>query len=425
MTARKICLFFLIIICFSLTGCLSANADLTIKDDGSVHYEEAIASIDLLQKVLEEHKNDIAKNNISAKVESYTDGNMRGYKIITDYASLYEYTQGLDDKNRPLGLQNKSVRAVKGWFFDAYYFDLVMRGSSDKDSSSDMKGLEQAMTSQIRCNFTLNLPYSADYHNADQVSNENKKLSWNLASTISTGEDKNIQAKFKIWHKAHVVITVIIIAIVFLLIIIFGILALVSKDSSARRNYGIVAGAGLFVAIILSGISLFMLFSEPNFSDKTIIAKSSIKQETSGAKSENTESVSNKKVTIDDFLNQKDNLDVGIGQLAADINVYLKGHTDFRGSDADQLIEKAKGILEKVENLKHEVNSASFSPEEEKIKPVLLNVIDCEAGRVRGLYKGMLDSRNNGDYQIGFKEGTSAAYKFDEENAKLKSLYKK
>ncbi|MCR5175762.1 MAG: zinc-ribbon domain-containing protein [Anaerovibrio sp.] len=131
------------------------------------------------------------------------------------------------------------------------------------------------------------------------------------------------------------------------------------------------------------------------------------------------------KEKIAEFVNRKDSLDVEIGAVAAEINSYLGTHRDFRGKDADSIINKAKETLTKVENTKNEVQHAKFSQEDEAVKQALLNVIDCEVGRIRGLYKGVLDSRNNGDYQIGFKEGTAAAYKYDDENAKLKALYTK
>ncbi len=131
------------------------------------------------------------------------------------------------------------------------------------------------------------------------------------------------------------------------------------------------------------------------------------------------------KEKIADFVNRKDSLDVEIGAVAADINNYLGTHRDFRGADASLLIDKAKLTLDKVENTKKEIEQATFKPEDEAIKKALLSVLDCEVGRIRGLYKGMLDSKNNGDYSIGFKEGTAAAYRYDDENAKLNSIYKK
>jgi len=131
------------------------------------------------------------------------------------------------------------------------------------------------------------------------------------------------------------------------------------------------------------------------------------------------------KEKIADFVNRKDSLDVEIGAVAADVNSYLGTHRDFRGADAGRIIDKAKATLDKVESTKKEIEQATFKPEDEALKKALISVLDCEVGRIRGLYKGMLDSKNNGDYSIGFKEGTAAAYRYDDENAKLNSVYKK
>lgn len=131
------------------------------------------------------------------------------------------------------------------------------------------------------------------------------------------------------------------------------------------------------------------------------------------------------KEKIADFVNRKDSLDVEIGAVAADVNSYLGTHKDFRGADAGRIIDKAKAVLDKVESTKKEIEQATFKPEDEAVKKALISVLDCELGRIRGLYKGMLDSKNNGDYSIGFKEGTAAAYRYDDENAKLNSVYKK
>ena len=139
--------------------------------------------------------------------------------------------------------------------------------------------------------------------------------------------------------------------------------------------------------------------------------------------------VQSKMVTQDDrieeFVIQKDKLDVEIAGVASEANNYLKGHSDFRSNDAEMLISDAKKTLDKVERAQGELRQLSVRPENQAVKDALLRVLDCEAGRIRGLYKGMLDSKNNGDYMIGFKEGTENAYRYDDENAKFKSLYKK
>ena len=47
-----------------------------------------------------------------------------------------------------------------------------------------------------------------------------------------------------------------------------------------------------------------------------------------------------------------------------------------------------------------------------------------EMRRAQGLYKGMIDSSNGGDYSYGFREGTTASYAFDEANAQFDNLYR-
>lgn len=137
--------------------------------------------------------------------------------------------------------------------------------------------------------------------------------------------------------------------------------------------------------------------------------------------------VSARKTTLDigEYISQKDKFDVEIAAVAADINNYLSRHSDFRGSDAQSLIDRAKATLDKVENTQKELKQGQVNSGDEATKEALIKVFDCEAGRIRGLYKGMLDSKNNGDYMSGFRDGTAASYRFDDENAKLNALYKR
>lgn len=130
-------------------------------------------------------------------------------------------------------------------------------------------------------------------------------------------------------------------------------------------------------------------------------------------------------LNLGEYVSKKDKLDVEIASIASDINNYLNGHVNFRGRDADYLIDKAKRTLDEVERVQNEVKQGQVRPEDEAVKQALLSVLDCEAGRIRGLYKGMLDSKNNGDYRAGFKDGTAAAYRYDDENSRLNAIYKR
>ena len=198
----------------------------------------------------------------------------------------------------------------------------------------------------------------------------------------------------------------------------------VSSSGSSNNETIIIA----VVAVLVVAIGAFFVVFNGNVDEVKEALHIGTKQETKVDTATSTSAPAPAGITkekIAEFINQKDSLDVEIGAVAADINSYLGTHRDFRGRDAEPIINKAKVTLDKVENAKKEVQQATFNKEDEAIKQALISVLDCEVGRIRGLYKGVLDSKNNGDYQIGFKEGTASAYKFDDENAKLNSLYKK
>ena len=279
MIMKKCCLCVLTAFCFLLSGCLSATGNLTINEDGSVHYEATMATVDFLKSAIEEQKNDLLSKNSSAKVEPYNDGNLSGYKISADYPSVDEYAMSITSQNtKTAGMTVKEIHKVKGWFYDAYSFDFIMEGNKDTTNDPDTKAMAQAMASQVKCSFTMNLPYPPDVHNADQMSNGNKTLYWNLAPMLTSEVDKDIQVQFKVWHKSHLVITVGIIVILLLVATIFGVMALNARYDSDKQTRGIIAGVAFVMGLVLVGMSLYMLFSAPKFSNKNVIAQTKVEQ---------------------------------------------------------------------------------------------------------------------------------------------------
>lgn len=179
----------------------------------------------------------------------------------------------------------------------------------------------------------------------------------------------------------------------------------------------------MIIAALLVCIAGYFLFSS-NDDDKKPAAQE-ISQEISSTTSKSDKATSSQETARErmmELVSQKDKLDVEIGSIAAQINDYLGGHPDFKGADAATLLNSAKSTLEKVEKAQEDVKKLKVSQADEPARAALATVLECEAGRIRGLYKGMLDSKNHGDYMIGFKDGTAAAYRFDDENAKLNQL---
>ncbi len=279
MLIKRCCLGLLIAFCFVLSGCFSASGNLTIHEDGTVRYEATMATIDMLKSAIDEQREAIVSQNKSAKVEPYSDGNMSGYKITADYPSVREYAKGLSgEKDKTTGLSVNGIREVRGWFYDAYSFDFNMKGNDTSNEDPEAAAMAQAMLSKMKFDFTINLPYAADFNNADKVSNENKTLYWNLAETFTSGKDKSIQTQFKIWHKSHIIITFVAIGILVILAIILGVLASNSHTPGDGRTKGILAGVVFFVALLMGVMSLYMLFSAPKFTDNTVISQTTSKE---------------------------------------------------------------------------------------------------------------------------------------------------
>lgn len=200
---------------------------------------------------------------------------------------------------------------------------------------------------------------------------------------------------------------------------------------SEGNGFALNAVLGLLVVVLIGVGAFFFAFDgDVNKAKSVLPSNEQTKVETVADNAKTGDAgAENKPATQDDkiadFVSEKDKLDVEIAGVASEVNNYLKGHSDFRGSDAEKLIGDAKKTLDKVEKAQGDLKQLAVKTENQAVKEALLRVLDCEAGRIRGLYKGMLDSKNNGDYMTGFKEGTENAYKYDDENAKFNSLYKK
>ncbi len=268
---KGICMFLLVYCTFLLAGCFKGAADLTINEDGSVKAENTIAAIDLMQGAMDELKNETVNRNKNAKIESYKEGNLSGYKIIENYDSIGDFARNGAELYGQQEGRAKGVQEVKGWFFDAYAFDFFKEGDKEKSDDPDVQAMAKAMMSQVKFDFTINLPYPADNHNADQVSNENKTLYWNLAGTLTSDLDKSMQVQFKIWHKDHVIMTGIVAGILLLLTIAYGLMALKAEEGSERQGKGIVAVIAFLLLLALGAVSAYMVMAPPKFTNDTII----------------------------------------------------------------------------------------------------------------------------------------------------------
>lgn len=121
-----------------------------------------------------------------------------------------------------------------------------------------------------------------------------------------------------------------------------------------------------------------------------------------------------------DLVREKDEIDIAIGEIANRANQHLKSYPDFR--NAPGLTNDARAVLERAR--KAESRAASLRGADPAGANALRSLFAVEVHRAQGLYKGMVDSSNGGDYSYGFSEGTTASYAFDQANADFDRLYR-
>lgn len=121
------------------------------------------------------------------------------------------------------------------------------------------------------------------------------------------------------------------------------------------------------------------------------------------------------------FVREKDDIDIKIGETANRLNQHLGRNPNFRG--ADYLKNDTKNVLDRVEQNRRDLQALNVGAADREKKEALLRLFALEGDRIRGLYKGVVDSQNGGDYSLGFQSGTQASYAFDDANTAFRQRF--
>ena len=252
-------------------GCFKAESDLTIDDDGKVTFKNEVMGVTVMREPIEVFKNELERGHYVTEITPIAEGNMSGYRIITQYNSIEQLAaQDFELFNRTS--KNKGIQQRKGWFFDAYNFDLLSAAPEDAEYLDNP--IAQSMMPQVKFDLVISLPYSVETTNAQNISNEGKTLAWNLTSSLIGGKDISMQAQFKIWHKDKIILTAL--AIIILLggaIYFFQKSKHYSKDGDdAAKNFRLMQICAALAAAIIS-VSTYMLIEPVTLTDADIISK--------------------------------------------------------------------------------------------------------------------------------------------------------
>jgi len=255
---------------FLSAGCFQGESNLTIDADGKVTLKNELMGVPLLREYIEAAKNDLERKNKVIDITPISSGNLSGYRITTQYTNVEQFAAQNIELYAGRAGKCKGIQQRKGWFFDEYNFDFVSEAPESGEYLDNP--LAQSMMPQIKFDMLINLPYSAESSNAQNSTNDNKTLSWNLTSSMTSGKDVSIQARFKIWHRDKIIMTVA--AIIALLggAIYFSRKSKTFEADSyeAAKNLKFMQFCMALAAAIISA-SIYMLIAPVEFTDADII----------------------------------------------------------------------------------------------------------------------------------------------------------
>ena len=268
---KRFLLILLAIVTLACTGCFGGSTELSIDESGEVHSKFTVVGMDFMREEIERQKQKLLKGHPNATVTPAKDGNMSGFTVAVDYENMDRFAgDGWEFYASRPGLC-KGIQKKSRWFFDAYSFDLFVEGNENIKPDKDVAAMAEAFLSQIRFDFTLNIPYEAESQNADTVFNGNKTLSWNISSALTKGESKRINATFKIWNKLHIGLTIAATVMLLAVAILFAVQASAAEGEDKRTKMGLAMGAGA-VFLFLALASAYILLSPVSFTNSDIIS---------------------------------------------------------------------------------------------------------------------------------------------------------
>lgn len=238
-TISLLCIF-----AFFMTGCtMKADYTITIHKNKSMDLSAVMAFDDELIEALlsmneeevreyteEEKWNyvesiiDNKKENSGIKQERYQEGSFKGVKVSSKIASI----DAVSGKESNASFKNFSdVDNLVLFEKNGDKYKLVLKKEFDETIE---EGIDEDYQSFMQMNFVITLPNVPNYHNADEVSNDGKTLTWNLLD--STNE--NIEVEFTLQDNRLLIFASIGGIIAFLIIV--GIIITVSKRKSNKNT---------------------------------------------------------------------------------------------------------------------------------------------------------------------------------------------
>ena len=301
-----------------MSGCAQMEWGFTFHKDGTITQEE---SVEVQQKVSQ--FGDATKELEAEKQKSIQKGYQvtdtdKGFTATKDYKNASEIA-GLKmfqpNENKANGLFMR-----KGILYDTYSIEVFKHGekqdlsvpqyqanipsyfASDIDNIYDYLDYRrqaeeearqinqitneaaQMAINSVKMNLVINIPYGADYSNADKVSNDGKTLSWDLKPAFIDGKDLTLKAQFRIYHEKTIIALIVIGIILFIAAIVLSILGIYKWNTDKRSKTFLSIAIAILVVLIASSVYAKHTIDNP----PTLTQADSLTLSSSSAQNDNT-----------------------------------------------------------------------------------------------------------------------------------------
>lgn len=191
-----------------LNSCIEMRVLVQVHADGSADVEKRFGMSQEIAKMSQGNTSNVRDSSNFAKegfaVRSYSEGGFTGVVGKLHLDQLGQLSQLLNFNSDSLKSKqggSPALRVEKGWFINRYIMDshLDLRaghGSTDPTMLS-------AMMSSARMEFSLELPSAPLHHNATQVSQDGKSLTWKF----ELGKDNLFQLEARSYNWLNIALT--------------------------------------------------------------------------------------------------------------------------------------------------------------------------------------------------------------------------
>lgn len=216
----------MIILLIMLTGCVNVNYEVTLNKDGTADiayvYGFQKEFLEQMETTAEDMTSDMKESAEASEyeIETYSDDEVEGFKAKKHVENLsdisLEETFGsenvTDSEENQFKVEKKGLKTVYS-----------------QNAKIDLSNMDETTTSVITMKYTVNLPVKVGKNNASEVSEDGRKLTWNL--TAGEVNEINFEAS-----SSNPILISAIIAILIVIVVIVVTLAIKRSKKNKEKT---------------------------------------------------------------------------------------------------------------------------------------------------------------------------------------------